>query len=111
MSNIMSAQTTNSGEITNGTTKVNIVPTPQSLLKQNYVDLTYLTLANNSGTPTLVTLSDGTNDYYFEVGAYSTVKALDNGALIASNPDTNWTIQCGTGVSSLFWTCQWSNRQ
>jgi len=66
-----------------------------------YVDITSLFLANSSATATLVTLSDGTNSYEYEVPANGSV-VLDTTDLQATSQNTAWTLTCATSVTSLY---------
>lgn len=115
MSNIRTAIQSTSQEITASIAQKTLIASLavlQPLLDGAFADIEYLVLANNSATPTLVTISDDTNDYYYEVAANSTFKAVGFGeTLMGSSKDTPWTIQCSTSISSLFVSCNYSVRQ
>jgi hypothetical protein len=65
------------------------------------VDINKLILSNTSATACLVTVSDGVNNYYYNVNAYCTV--IDNN-LEADCRSTGWTVTCATSVNSLWVT-------
>ena len=68
----------------------------------NPPDIEKLILANSSTTASLVTLSDGINNYYYEVPAGGCV--IDNGTIEADVRSTAWTVQVAQSINSLYVT-------
>ena len=86
--------------ITSSTSATNILTGISSV----YTDICSLTITNSSGTATLVTLSDGTNSYIFSagVGPGWGVTIPFSPPIPATSTNTNWTLQCGTSVASIY---------
>ena len=62
-------------------------------------DIKKIILANSSATPTLVTLSDGVNNYYYNLPANGTIIDED---IESDRASTAWTITCATSVNSVW---------
>jgi hypothetical protein len=69
------------------------------------VDINKLILSNTSATGTLVTVTDGVVNYYYNVGAGATVIDTE---LEADRASTGWTVTCATSVNSLWVTAIFS---
>jgi hypothetical protein len=65
----------------------------------NPPDITKLIIANTSATASLVTISDGINNYYYCVPAGGTV--ID-GELYADVRSTKWTAQVAQSINSIY---------
>ena len=70
-------------------------------------DIEEIIFANTSASPCMVTLSDGINDYYYEVPANATIidhNIPSHGGDAAKNinPSAGWTVQCGSSVNSMY---------
>jgi len=71
-----------------------------------YTDIVSIVLTNSGASPTLFTLSDGTNSYYYYVPSGDMRGAVYGigSALEATTVHTAWTGVCGTSTSSLYAT-------
>ncbi|HEV2403226.1 MAG TPA: hypothetical protein VGS08_03415, partial [Candidatus Saccharimonadales bacterium] len=76
-----------------------------------FADISSIVLGNSSASATLVTLSDGTNSYYFYVPPGDTRGASYQVPLAATTANTAWTVTCGTSVASLYVTVQFLKNQ
>ncbi len=68
----------------------------------NPADITKLILANTSVTASLVTLSDGVNNYYYCVPAGGSI--VDDGLISSDKASTKWTVQVAQSINSLYVT-------
>ena len=68
-------------------------------------DIDKLIISNTSSTSTLVTLSDGVNNYYYSIGPNtSNPVTIDSNTIPSDRASTAWTVQCGTSVASIYIT-------
>jgi hypothetical protein len=66
----------------------------------NPPDITKLIITNTSATATLVTLSDGINNYYYGVPAGGCL--IDDGLVSSDIRSTQWTVQTAQSVNSVY---------
>lgn len=78
-----------------------------SAIASTYTDISSITLTNSGGTPTLFTLSDGTNSYYYYIPAGDMRGAVYQVPLAATATNTNWTGQCTSSTLSLYCVIQY----
>ena len=84
--------------------QINATVAPQTILTDAVgnpvpADIKKIILANSSATPTLVTLSDGVNNYYYNVPANGTIIDID---ITSDSASTAWTVTTATSVNSLW---------
>lgn len=89
--------------ITSSTAATTIVPA----VPGRYTNLTSLVITNSSASATLVTLSDGTKSYIYSVQGPGGLVMSKATPKAATNPNTVWTITCGTSLASLYIDAEW----
>lgn len=87
--------------ITASTSETTIIPQVAS----TFLDLTHLSITNSSATATLVTLKDstaGTTRGIWSIAANGGIVLAFNTPIPQATVNTNWTLTCGTSVSSIY---------
>lgn len=108
MGSVQTSADQNDVNITGNTNPVNITPSIQDPQIQEYQDIDLLIITNASSTGSLVTLSDGTNNYHFYAPANDT-RAYGI-SLVDSTPNTAWTAQVAQGGANIYIDLTWSVR-
>jgi hypothetical protein len=84
--------------ITSSTTATTIVTNVAS----TFCDITGIEMGNGSGSPTTLTVSDGTASYVYNLGAGQTIVKTFIPPRKATTVNVAWTATCGTSVASVY---------
>ena len=109
MGSIQTAADQSDTNITGNTSPVSVTPGVQDPEIQEYQDIADLIITNASSTGTLVTLSDGTNNYHFYAPANDT-RVYTEINLVDSTPNTPWTAQVAQSGANIYVDLTWSVR-